>query len=207
MTDGATKVTQIETSVMSSLIIQSGKHRGRVLVLSDKEVVIGRDDDCQLRLASSDVSRRHCALRPSPTGLLVRDLGSSNGTLVNDVAIQKETLLKPGDMLRVGPMLFQVAGSKQHPEPASSGPSATNEPDDATDDNIASWLTEDDSDFGEHSTGDTTIVTEKPLAAPPPPADVSEPASENPEKQQFSSIAEEASDIIQRHRDSKQTKE
>lgn len=193
---------------MCSLIIQSGKHRGRVLVLSDKEVVIGRDEDCQLRLASSDVSRRHCALRPSPTGLLVRDLGSSNGTLVNDVAIQKETLLKPGDMLRVGPMLFQVSGSKQHPEPASSGPSSTDQPDDATDNNIASWLADDDSESGEHSVGDTTIVTEKPLAASPPPADVAEPApepaSEKPEKQQFSSIAEEAADIIQRHRDSKQ---
>jgi pSer/pThr/pTyr-binding forkhead associated (FHA) protein len=151
---------------MPTLIIQTGKHRGQKLVLPDAEVVVGRDDDCQIRLASSDVSRRHCAIRPSPEGMLIRDLGSRNGTQINDVPIEEETLLKPGDILRIGPMQFQAIGKKGVQEPPPAAGPQPGETKMATDDAIANWLTGDEP--GEHPVGpgDTTIVPNKPPAEP-----------------------------------------
>lgn len=180
---------------MPALIIRYGKHRGQKLVLPDVEIMIGRDESCKIRLTSSDVSRQHCAIRPSPEGIFVRDLGSRNGTLINDVVIEEETLLKPGDVLRVGPMAFQMPGEKdlqEQPQAAGSEPGETQP---TTDDAIANWLTGDEP--GEHpiGPGDTTIVPNKPPAEPaaePKPTRV-------PPKKEFTSIADEAADIIRRH--------
>ncbi len=186
---------------MPALIIQTGKRRGQKLVLPDVEIVMGRDDKCQIRLASSDVSRRHCAIRPSPEGMLVRDLGSRNGTLVNDVVIEEETLLDPGDILRVGPMLFQVAGKKDVQEHSQAAQPQPDDTQPATDDNIASWLAVDEPGEDQGGPGDTTIVPNKPREEPavqPDPKPAPKPARISP-RRDFNTIAEEAADIIRRH--------
>ena len=41
-------------------------------------------------------------------GIVVKDLESRNGTFINDVPVQGEATLKPGDVLRIGPMVFQL---------------------------------------------------------------------------------------------------
>ncbi|HEY0981154.1 FHA domain-containing protein, partial [Schlesneria sp.] len=87
---------------MSELVIQSGKLQGKRLVLPSKQMVVGRDDDCDLRIGSALVSRKHCVLKNTPEGILVTDLGSQNGTLVNDAPIKGPTLLREGDVLRIG---------------------------------------------------------------------------------------------------------
>ena len=79
-----------------------------VVVKSD--VVIGRSTDCQLRIASSEVSRRHCLLSVTPASVRVRDLGSSNGTFVDGRPISPETdvPLSPGSSLSIGGIDFVV---------------------------------------------------------------------------------------------------
>ena len=101
------------------LIIRSKKHRGKKLLLPDKEVMIGSDEDCDIRDESEQISPKHCVLRPEPDGLHVRDLGSETGTYVNRVAIKEDTLIKPGELLRVGSMLFQLAGKEWQEEDAA----------------------------------------------------------------------------------------
>ena len=93
---------------MAEFIILSGKHSGKRLTLSGEEAVIGRDDDCQVRLTSQEISRRHCRIVMTGETIVVTDLGSRNGTFINDIAIQSETLLRPGDVLQVGPMRLQI---------------------------------------------------------------------------------------------------
>src|ERR1700749_4467358 len=93
---------------MAELVIQTGALQGRRLVLPAKEMVIGRDDGCDMQIASSLVSRRHCTLKSTPEGIVVTDLGSQNGTLVNDVPITEPTLLKEGDYLRIGAIQLGV---------------------------------------------------------------------------------------------------
>src|SRR3954470_11457177 len=73
--------------------------------------VVGRREDCDLRIPLGDVSRKHCRLIRDADSIRMEDLGSSNGTYVNGQRIQ-EAILQPGDTVRVGPVLFvlQVDG-------------------------------------------------------------------------------------------------
>jgi pSer/pThr/pTyr-binding forkhead associated (FHA) protein len=69
--------------------------------------VIGRREDCDLRIPLGDVSRKHCRLIKEEDSLRVEDLGSSNGTHVNGQRVQ-EAELHPGDTVQVGPVVFVV---------------------------------------------------------------------------------------------------
>ena len=74
--------------------------------------VIGRREDCDLRIPLGEVSRKHCRLVRDGDILKVEDLGSSNGTFLNAHRVQ-EALLSPGDSIQVGPVVFvlQVDGT------------------------------------------------------------------------------------------------
>ena len=69
--------------------------------------VLGRDAAATLRIPSERVSRRHCEIHPSPQGYAVKDLGSSNGTLVNQQRIPAPQRLKSGDYIQAGDCLFR----------------------------------------------------------------------------------------------------
>jgi pSer/pThr/pTyr-binding forkhead associated (FHA) protein len=73
--------------------------------------VIGRREDCDLRIPLGDVSRKHCRLVQDGDGIRIEDLGSSNGTYVNGQRVQ-EAMVTPGDSIQVGPIVFvlQVDG-------------------------------------------------------------------------------------------------
>jgi len=67
--------------------------------------VIGRREDCDLRIPLGDVSRKHCRIVRDGDMLKLEDLGSSNGTFLNAHRVQ-EALLSPGDSIQVGPVVF-----------------------------------------------------------------------------------------------------
>jgi hypothetical protein len=69
--------------------------------------VIGRREDCDLRIPVGDVSRKHCRLVRTDDGIRIEDLGSSNGTHVNGQRIQ-ESDLNAGDVVSIGPVKFIV---------------------------------------------------------------------------------------------------
>jgi len=167
---------------MATLIVHSGKHRGRKVQLPSTEVVIGRDPDCFIRLASTEVSRKHCSLLATPRGIRVTDLQSSNGTWVNNHKIVGDVILEPGDILRVGTMEFEVPGGKKTV---------------SIDSDILGWLSDEETAHGARSAieGDTTVISDvKQLQ----PANAG-PAPPPPSKSHFASVAEEAQDIIRRH--------
>lgn len=64
-------------------------------------MVIGRDPSCKLFFADHKISRRHARLEPLPEGVRLVDLGSRNGSWVNEEPVQ-ERLLRPGDIIRLG---------------------------------------------------------------------------------------------------------
>jgi len=74
--------------------------------------VIGRREDCDLRIPLGDVSRKHCRMILDGQTIKVEDLGSSNGTYRNGERVQQAEL-SPGDTLQIGPVVFvvQVDGS------------------------------------------------------------------------------------------------
>lgn len=71
---------------------------GAPLPLFGSSVVIGRDPECDVQIASGQVSGKHCELRSNGAVWWVVDLGSKNGTQVNGVAVT-EQILHPGDRL------------------------------------------------------------------------------------------------------------
>ena len=73
--------------------------------LTKPNSVLGRRDDCDLRIPLSGVSRQHCELIVSEDGLMVKDLASSNGTFVNQQRVNEQQL-RPGDQLQVGSVMF-----------------------------------------------------------------------------------------------------
>ena len=71
------------------------------------KTIIGRAIECDFQIPLAMVSRRHCQITLEEDSIIVRDLGSSNGTYVNQKRIQ-EARLKAADQLVVGPVTFTV---------------------------------------------------------------------------------------------------
>lgn len=69
--------------------------------LHEREVVAGRDPECDIVVPDEQVSRRHCLIQRTGKDYVVKDLGSSNGTLLNGRKITRATL-SDGDEIRVG---------------------------------------------------------------------------------------------------------
>ncbi len=90
------------------LKVVSGKQSGNVIELPAGKFLIGREHDCHLRPNSELISRHHCAFTVDDYTVRVRDLGSTNGTLVNGERIRGATILNPGDLVSVGKLAFQV---------------------------------------------------------------------------------------------------
>jgi phosphoserine phosphatase RsbU/P len=78
-----------------------------------KPTVLGRAVDTDIQLDDLTASRRHCQLVPDATGFTVEDMGSGNGTLLNDNITQGVTPLKSGDMLTVATSVFRVIISQE----------------------------------------------------------------------------------------------
>lgn len=183
---------------MAELIVQSGKLKGKRLMLPSKEMVVGRDDDCDLRIASSLVSRKHCILKNSAEGIIVTDLGSQNGTHVNDIPITEPTLLREGDQLRIGATVLAVPMSTKSKSAAETHPPKISEAD------IADWLT----DGGENFSGaDTAVIgTFPPAAATTPLPPTSTPTSTAtpkpptpPQPSKVLTVKDEAAIVIRKH--------
>lgn len=79
--------------------------------------VVGRREDCDLRIPLGEVSRKHCRVVRDGDSLKLEDLGSSNGTFLNGQRVQ-EAILSPGDTIQVGPVIFvlQVDGQPSDDE-------------------------------------------------------------------------------------------
>jgi predicted component of type VI protein secretion system len=70
-------------------------------------VVIGRKEDCDVRLEHKSVSKMHCVLVKTDGLLLLRDLGSTNGTRVNGTRVRRAALL-PNDQLSIAHYKFRI---------------------------------------------------------------------------------------------------
>ena len=70
-------------------------------------IVVGRKEECDLRLDHKSVSKMHCVLVKTDGLLLLRDLGSTNGTRVNGTRVRRAALL-PNDQLTIANYKFRV---------------------------------------------------------------------------------------------------
>jgi diguanylate cyclase (GGDEF)-like protein len=101
-------------------IYPSGPTMGRRHMLAEPKsgegTVIGRGPDCTIQVDEHSVSRKHARVETTPYGYVAVDLGSTNGTFVNDQPVARHPL-KDGDYLRVGNCIYRfLAGGNVEAE-------------------------------------------------------------------------------------------
>jgi len=90
------------------LVLEGSRARKRVLRLHSAETIVGRRQDCDLRIKSAEISRRHCLLSIHDGYVSIEDLDSVNGTFLNGRRVVGKQTVRPGDSLEVGPLRFTV---------------------------------------------------------------------------------------------------
>lgn len=78
------------------------------------KVVIGRDPGCDIHVAIDHLSRRHVEIEIRSNQLVLKDLGSANGTFVNGNRVDEATL-RPGDKIKLDVLTFEVNGPAHDP--------------------------------------------------------------------------------------------
>ena len=90
-----------------NLIMFTEQGKRKSFPVLESGLVVGRQDDCSLRIPIAQVSRRHAQIGIRGTDVVIRDLGSANGTYVNNKRVA-EFKLSPGDKVIIGPVVFTV---------------------------------------------------------------------------------------------------
>lgn len=121
MDSGATRVRAAVPKYMLRGV--SGAIFGKVFPIQGP-MVIGRAAECDIAVQADEISRRHALVKPTPEGVSVEDLGSSNGTYINNRRVQ-QGFLNPGDELRLDAVRFiLVAPGMEFAQAAPKVPAA-----------------------------------------------------------------------------------
>src|SRR5450759_1368356 len=113
--------TASELSSQTVLAIRWGfpTSRGTLSFLTDKRVLLGRDDDCQVQLPGKETSRHHAEIRREDPLHILKDLDSRNGVFLDGAQI-REAPISPGQVLRLGEwigVVVRVSPAASDPEP------------------------------------------------------------------------------------------
>lgn len=86
---------------MAYLIITNGLDQGQLFELSTGQNFVGRDEDADIQISLSAVSRQHACLNVRADHVTIQDLESANGTFVNNAPLKQETTLADGDLISI----------------------------------------------------------------------------------------------------------
>lgn len=119
--DGRTKVRQ----ALPKFILRgvSGSTFGKNFALQGT-MTVGRQPDCDICIASDEVSRHHAKLQVMPDGISVEDIGSANGTFINDKRVHTG-MLKPGEELRLDTVRFMLVSPALEMQKVAASADAT----------------------------------------------------------------------------------
>ncbi len=99
---------------MHHILAKTGQQRGTSWEISERPLLVGRSESCDVRLVDPIVSRWHCELRFRDGQIHLRDLDSSNATFLNGQRID-DAIAKPGDEIAVGGVVFAVTDASGAP--------------------------------------------------------------------------------------------
>jgi two-component system cell cycle response regulator len=88
------------------LVVIYGSELGKKYNLNAPSLVIGRSSKCDIQIDQESISRNHTKLVNTGKSILIRDLGSTNGTYVNDEPID-EYVMRDGDLIKIGRTIFK----------------------------------------------------------------------------------------------------
>jgi pSer/pThr/pTyr-binding forkhead associated (FHA) protein len=93
------------------------RYNGQTIRVTSPEALIGRGVHCEIVITTPLVSRQHAKIKTSEYGASIEDLGSRNGTYVNDVALTEPVILQLGDKITIGDVsleLVEIEDSAQY---------------------------------------------------------------------------------------------
>ena len=107
---------------MAKLVIQNQGMTGRACELHTDRTTIGRVEDNTFHIADPSVSSHHCEVQLRGSDIVIRDLNSTNGSFINGNKIE-ESVLKPGQILRLGQveLKLELEGSATTSAPTAPG--------------------------------------------------------------------------------------
>jgi pSer/pThr/pTyr-binding forkhead associated (FHA) protein len=91
---------RLETEDYPTLIAQAGPLNGQRWILN-ADIIVGRDDSCNVVIQNRQVSRYHARIMPLSSGVQLEDLGSKNGTHVNGHEVLGPVILQDGDVIQI----------------------------------------------------------------------------------------------------------
>ena len=110
---------------MAKLVILTQGLTGRAHELNVDRTTIGRVEDNTFQIAETSVSSHHCEVLLRGSDVVIKDLNSTNGTFINDQPVTSESVLKPGQTLRLGTVELKLEGGGAAPAPADAAPDAS----------------------------------------------------------------------------------
>ena len=117
--EGNTVLSEFLSRYHACIVILSGPAKGTEHRVDGEQVTLGRGPGTDLAFDDQAMSRKHAAVEFGSDGFRLRDLGSTNGTLLNGSKVEASEL-KHGDRFQIGAHLFQfVVEERRDQEPAT----------------------------------------------------------------------------------------
>jgi diguanylate cyclase (GGDEF)-like protein len=107
--------SKITSRKEACLVVIYGEELGKKYNLEGPSYLVGRSSKCDIQIDQESVSRNHAKLVNTGKSVIVRDLGSTNGTYVNDQLID-EQVVRDGDFIKIGRTIFKFlsGGNIEH---------------------------------------------------------------------------------------------
>lgn len=118
---GADRTMLIDLSPTGVLLVLQGKQKNQEFVIDRYETLIGRAENCHVRLFDWFVSKRHAVIRRDGEKFVIRDFGKLTGVQVNNQTIHEAHTLVDGDEVKVGPVLLKFMVRAAQPAARPSG--------------------------------------------------------------------------------------
>lgn len=93
--------------LVACLVQYNGTNLGKRFQINKPNIIIGRSPDADIVINEQSVSRQHSKCSNEGEKIFIQDMGSSNGTYVNNDKAESKTLLKDGDIIRLGTVLLK----------------------------------------------------------------------------------------------------
>jgi two-component system cell cycle response regulator len=104
------KISERPTSPNAALVVIYGLDLGRKYDLVSETTILGRSSKADIQVDQESVSRNHAKLIAQDKQVVIQDMGSTNGTYVNDEQIKGEFQLRNGDLIKIGRTIFKFIG-------------------------------------------------------------------------------------------------